>query len=305
MQGGKKQNRHEMEKVINPLFNVQEVKKMGMIINPYRFGGAGLLLDAYTGATCAYSLRKLRTEYNGYCIEVRRSSDNTTQNIGFTAEGVLDESALTTFCGAGNGFVKTWYDQVGSLNITQGTAINQPRLVSSGSVVKDNNKPCVDFYAGNFSDMLLKADYGSDISQAVTFFSVNKYDHHTVNIDNVSLLFANYNDVKMYFGVGYDTDVYIINAGSSVTGATSNNEGNQNLYCGLFNGSSSKLWCNNVEKVSGNVGSNAFRPICVGNLSYYSGYAAGKVQEIIIFPSDKTSDKSGIQTNINSFYSIY
>jgi len=51
------------------------------------------VLDTYTGAQIAYSFRKLRSAYSGNCIEVRRSSDNTTQNIGFVAN-VLDEVSL-------------------------------------------------------------------------------------------------------------------------------------------------------------------------------------------------------------------
>ena len=51
MQAGKKQNRHEMELPINPLFNVQEVKKMGMIINPYRFSSGDADAAAFLTAT--------------------------------------------------------------------------------------------------------------------------------------------------------------------------------------------------------------------------------------------------------------
>jgi len=74
------------------------------------------LLDLYPSAAAAYSVRKLRTAYTGSAIRVRRSSDNTEQNIGFTALGNLDDSALTTFCSGTNGFVTTWYDQSGNAN---------------------------------------------------------------------------------------------------------------------------------------------------------------------------------------------
>ena len=41
-----------------------------------------LLLDTNPGASVAYSLRKLSSAYAGSAIRVRRSSDNTEQNIG-------------------------------------------------------------------------------------------------------------------------------------------------------------------------------------------------------------------------------
>ncbi len=52
-------------------------------------GAPSLLLDTYTGASVAYSLRQLRTAYTGAAIRVRRSSDNAEQDINFVG-GDLD-----------------------------------------------------------------------------------------------------------------------------------------------------------------------------------------------------------------------
>lgn len=94
-----------------------------------------LPLDLVSGATGAWGARKLRTAYAGNCLKVRRSSDNTTQDIGFSG-GDLDSGALTSFVGAGDGFIDTWYDQSGNArNLTQATQANQPKVVASGSVI--------------------------------------------------------------------------------------------------------------------------------------------------------------------------
>jgi hypothetical protein len=61
-----------------------------------------LLLDTYSGAAAAYSLRKLRTTYTGNAITVRRSSDNTSTDIGFDGNGNLDTTSLLSFVGANN-----------------------------------------------------------------------------------------------------------------------------------------------------------------------------------------------------------
>jgi hypothetical protein len=55
------------------------------------------VLDDYTGAAAAYSLRKVRSAYTGSAVRVRRSSDDELQDIGFDANGDLDTTALTTF----------------------------------------------------------------------------------------------------------------------------------------------------------------------------------------------------------------
>jgi hypothetical protein len=72
----------------------------------------GLLNESYgSGAAAAYSVRRLNGLYTGNAIQVERSSDNTTQDIGFDSNGDLDESALTTFCTGTTCRVRTWYDQ--------------------------------------------------------------------------------------------------------------------------------------------------------------------------------------------------
>ena len=62
-----------------------------------RIGGFVGLLDLYPNAAAAYSLRKLRAAYSGSAVRVRRSSDNTEQDIGFTTQGELDTSSLLSF----------------------------------------------------------------------------------------------------------------------------------------------------------------------------------------------------------------
>jgi hypothetical protein len=56
------------------------------------------LLNEYPNASAAYSLRKVDSAYAGSAIKVRRSSDNTEQDIGFV-NNQLDTSSLTTFVG--------------------------------------------------------------------------------------------------------------------------------------------------------------------------------------------------------------
>ena len=115
-----------------------------------------LLLDSYSGAAAAYSLRKLNTSYTGSAIRVRRSSDNGEQNIGFNADGTLNTLSLLAFVGSGNGFVTTWYDQSeNGRNITQTTSSTQPRIVNAGSIYRLNGLPSVYFYDNWLSSSLL------------------------------------------------------------------------------------------------------------------------------------------------------
>ena len=101
-------------------------------------GGGSFILDDYP-AYAAFSLQKIKSDYSGSAIRVRRSSDNAEQDIGFTVANVVDSAALLTFVSSGDGFVTTAYNQTGGTNFTQTTANNQPKIVSSGSLITDPN----------------------------------------------------------------------------------------------------------------------------------------------------------------------
>lgn len=79
-----------------------------------------------------YGLRKGRDAYGGACVNVRRVSDNATQDIGFVS-GYFDSAAYASFIGASTGRVVTFYDQIGSKNVTQATAAQQPELLQRSS----------------------------------------------------------------------------------------------------------------------------------------------------------------------------
>jgi hypothetical protein len=57
------------------------------------------LLDLYPNAAVAYSLRKLRTDYGGNAVRVRRSIDNTEQDLGFNILGELDTENIADWVG--------------------------------------------------------------------------------------------------------------------------------------------------------------------------------------------------------------
>ena len=89
-----------------------------------------LLDDLGISASASYGLRKLRSNYTGAGVRVRRASDNAEQDIGFIANGSLDWAAAITFKGASTIFVKTWYDQKTGTpaNLTQTTFGMQAEL---------------------------------------------------------------------------------------------------------------------------------------------------------------------------------
>jgi hypothetical protein len=115
-----------------------------------------------------YSMVRVNDRYTGSCIRVRRSTDNVLRDIGFTANGTLNESDLLSFLGAASGFVHTWYDQVGSSDLIQAVNGNQPRIVNSGTVERVGN-----IAAPNFA--IAGAAFAWLISSSFAAFSNESY----------------------------------------------------------------------------------------------------------------------------------
>lgn len=116
-------------------------------LDPDGGGGSTFVgpFDALAVPHRAHSLRRLLSAYTGAGIKIRRSSDSTTQDIGFDATtGALDTAAITAFVGANSAYIDTWYDQSGNgRHVTQATTASQPRIVNAGTLETLNSLPAI------------------------------------------------------------------------------------------------------------------------------------------------------------------
>lgn len=249
------------------------------------------LLDTYSGSSAAYSLRKLSSTYTGNCIRVRRSSDNTEQNIGFVAN-VLDTASLLTFCGSGSGFVTTWYDQSGnSNNATQSNATYQPNIVTSGSVNLLNSKPTIKVSVNYMTQT-------SSVNASSAFFVANY----------TSLNLLNYLSEKHGIGgslAGID-GAFITDYTNSILGTTESTSTKLLSCLSLTSGNTSRLFVNNVAQGTSTLLNNSTTQEIFGrsaNLANLSN--TGNVSEIVYYNSNQYTNFTSINTNINTFYGIY
>ena len=253
------------------------------------------LLDDYSGAAAGYSLRKLRNAYAGSAIRVRRASDNAEQDIGFSANE-LDTTSLASFCSGTDGFVKTWYDQSGNANdATQTTTGAQPQIVSSGSLITENGKPAVEF---DGTDDLLDLTGFTNSASDYTMHAVTKYS------STDSYLFDSLSGRFILDGRGTSRGVYFDGSwrGSSHTGTT---QQLQSIYA--VAPSSGQSYVNGTQI---NTGLVYVQTAISGTTSLGAAYTgtpriAGTIQEFILYASDQSANRTGIESNINTFYSIY
>ena len=261
----------------------------------------GLLLDSYSNAAAAYSVRKLSSAYSGSAIRVRRSSDNAEQNIEFNGEN-LDTTSLTTFCSGTNGFVTTWYDQSGNgRNATQTTAANQPQIVSSGNVILENTKPTISFLSG-----LSGLDFSNFSGSSVTMFMIvkAKNDPALTDADSGFVSFGGgaTNHYPYRDGVIYDDS---FSNSRKTVGNPTTTLAQLNLYNVLSKSAewTARLNTTQIFTTSSNTVQINTNPK-IGSKNTGAGMN-NFISELIIYPSDQSSNRTGIETNINTYYAIY
>lgn len=268
--------------------------------NLYADGSRQFLLNNFSGAAAAYSVRSLNTEYTAPLIRVRRSSDNAETDIFANRNGDLDTSTLSIFCGSGNGFVTTWYDQSGNgKHAFQTTAINQPQIFASGSVILENGRVAINF---------------NGVNNYLESLSVGTYNSHTFAMvfrRNLGyILSVQYNDVNSI--IFWDQQIkYWTAATVNQVNPSLETINYQNLTFAFKEDSFQAIYNNNILK--GSI-SNA---ISFGNtaLNMQIGYAIprnntleflnGTFQEIIYYPTSKSVNRDAISNNINNYYRIY
>jgi hypothetical protein len=283
------------------------------------FGGsyqsAQYFSDLFGVPTQCFSIRKLtpNSVYAGACIRVRRLSDNVEQDINFvssSANALLDTASLLSFIGVSSGLIVRMYNQSAVNNFIQTTANAQPRIVNAGTLDTLLSKPSIIF--DGINDFLEIASVFTN--NTITSFAVAS----TSNTANNGFLYDNSNSGSN--GGGYSLR-FLASGGfrtwgqdavwNASGGATVNNTAYLvNQYSTIPAQETNTLYRNNVlvNTVTSPVfpSSRAAKATTrIGNSEILGGFLNGRISELIAYNSNKLSDLSAMNTNINSFYGIY
>ena len=303
---------------------------------------AAFLLDTYTGAAAAYSVRRLATAAT-VLMRVRRdtaggtgdddeadvaydsnnelSLDSAISNasagvtattlgefinvgtVGGTTYSNPDSLTVTASC-----FTDTWYDQSGNANhAEQATQANQPQI-HSGTVntdlILENGKPAVEFDGSN-DWMNNGIDLNLTTSTSYSFFLTGKPESQkkvALNLsDNVAIAAISYGRTTGEF----HATLYTGSTALSKSGLhTINTSGVVSSYYD-FSANTVDLYVNGNQLTGTNGGEGGQGGSYIGQQSAGLKTWDGIIQEIIIYTSDQSSNRTGIETNINGFFSIY
>lgn len=281
-------------------------------------------------AAAAYSLRKVRSAYTGNAVQIRRTSDNVEVDVAFDSnDEVSTSSAITnvtespdqgdttattlgeflTEGGNQDATVVTWYDQSGNGNdATQDVAASQP-LIAEGGTLSDY----LDF-DGTDDSLQTTSPWGITGTSDRSIFAV-------INSDEVST------GSKTYIGMGDNTNLtnaqkwdlssefaVRVQGGNEVYayGTTDIDYLVTNIHSGT-DVTDNSCFVNGTEQTatsSSAVTINTSNTVC--RIGRYGGdfvssitHFDGRIQEIIIYDSDQSSNRFKIESNINNHYGIY
>lgn len=293
------------------------------------------ILDSYpTSVHHAYSLRKLKTTYSGFCLRVRRTSGTTTIvdvqfnpntntiNLnspitifsGTTTATTLGQFAAIAVYGTAdpgitanqNIFVVTWYDQSGNgKNTTQSNTALQPRLVSSATadLERSGGKVAVRFVKSS-SNYLVIADTTANINQMSSYF-VGQYIT-TVNGNTGYCLSGSVASNRWQLPSSNGTNIlagYSTSASAIILDTVNTNRNLFELISPTV-GSTTLVqgWTNGTAKTTFAIGSGASVSVTLGGTGGSNPFD-GYIQEVIGWQTN--ANRVEKQTNINTHWTIY
>ena len=291
------------------------------------------ILDIYPTAHHAYSLRKLRSAYGGFCLRIRRTTTTptvttTTVDLDFDSNNTISlNSAITYVSGTAttainlgqfcasilngytnpdlvninqNIFVVTWFDQSGNgKNPTNATAGQQPRLVNGGNLETSGGKIAVRFTRTS-SQNLSMSDTTANINNMSSYWvgalvgSTGSQIGYLLGVAN-RFYFPFYNG-NVFAGYGTSATAILLDGGFTT---------NRKLYTLM----SPTLGSTTLVQGFTNGAEQGTRPIVnastsniqlgTGGTNYFDGY----IQEVIGYQSN--TNRQGKENNINGFWQIF
>ena len=263
------------------------------------------LLDLVPGAAAAYSLRSLSNSYADPVVTVRRSSDDAEAD--FTAAEVAD-GTLAAFAGAGDAFVKQWWDQSGNARHAVAAAdANEPQIVDSGVVVTEEGKPALQFDGSD--DYLTPNAYLASGQLQISLFAV-------VNVTGTS----NETVISEYTNAGArpfllrqnnasDFLVIVEDSSTSVIVPVISSDAGKQKQLALIYSNGEVKYCENgavlyqSATLTGTLATSN-DPFTIGTRSSLVEFAAANVQEVVLYQFDLTEQREVVEGNIAWGWSV-
>ncbi len=298
------------------------------------FGKSASEPTIYDDVHLIYSIRRpnMTTLWTNAVYQVRRSSDNalaylffdgdnaddtysTSSKISTTSDTIPSATTLATWLGSDDCYVRIWY------GITPDNTINtgryaaqtnnslQPKIATAGVLATKNGKPCIDTSGGG---KYLQTSVALGILDDTDDYTIISVTHNDVAASNAVIWTTSSTAGTFSHGLCDRRSIkrcFVLRSGGASVNADLSaqvDSGNQRIQTNIRNGTniisryngtlqsttahSNKTYTNNIFRIFANE---------IGGVSLNGGG-----QEFIMYPSDKSSGISAIETDIDTYYSI-
>lgn len=263
-------------------------------------------------SVAAYSVRKLRTDYSGPCMEVYRVSDGATTDIGFDSQGLLATAAIVSFASGSQVLVSTWYNQGTSGPDAVALAGERPEIYTGTSIRVMGSKPAL--YPQNaavgFTDIPINiSNLQPEPWTSWTNFSVSK----AVNNFGVLSLFGG----SVNRRINLITPFVPTSTDGALGGVAIDATGTGGIfYQGIDRGTfvtrgDTLAQFEEYQTISNIVGLNTaattanFNDMTLGGTTYFGGYSMHIMQEVVVIPYlSLTGYNQALDINANNYYQV-
>ena len=289
------------------------------------------ILDLYPSAHHAYSLRKLRSAYTGFCLRAWRTG-GVEVNVGFDSNFTISlDSPITAISGFGTtsstnlgqfggcpGYsnpdgvttsttevrVVTWYDQSGNgKNVTNTVSGARPFIVYFGDLLGINSydKVAIRFVKGSTQSLAL-TDTSININNMSSYFTAGIAPLGTANqigysVGGTSRFFMPfYNGTNIYAGYNATSTAILLN-----TGLTSDRKLYELIAPTPGSTTLTEAWMNGVSKGTVAIASASNTSIQIGTSG--TNYFDGFINEAIGWQTN--ANRVDKETNINTYWQVY
>jgi len=208
----------------------------------------------------------------------------------------------TVATAGGNGFVTTWYDQsTNANNSTQATAANQAQIVSSGALILDvDTNKITTTWTTDFYNLT------SGISTNTKYLSISMFRRGTVTSHTLSHLGNSASAIPstLYWlgtGSAFSVRSYMPSLFSYDLISTQG----RCIMTSLKDAANLKVAYRNGVQLT----NTATEAPAAGTLNVFGAagttYTSGQYQEYIYWNSEQSANRTGIETNVNTYWNAY
>lgn len=200
---------------------------------------------------------------------------------------------------AGDGYLVTSTNQgtAGEEDLTQATAASQPQIVTAGVLDVDGSSLANMVFDGSDDNMATGAFCGA-LTQPNTILLVAQFDNPDTSTYIAYDGIVGTSEQSLLTASG----AWQIDSGTLVTTGDTD-DAVQHLFTTLFNNTASGVWLDGTSILSGATsGAETMTGLTLGADNAGASDWDGKISEIIIFDSDKTSSRTAMEAEIQARY---